>query len=199
VNLKLLSVLAAGLLSAAPAYSATVTLDFEGTSSFASVADFYSGLDVSFGLDALGISNDAAGPYFSNAPTPGAVMTAVGPSAAMNVAHGFKGSASFFYSATENTSVSVYSGLDGTGDLLGTVNLVANAQNGGCSDSPFCFWSLATLDFAGVAQSLQFGSAASVAGFDNVTFTSAVPLPAAAWLMMSALGGLGAFARRKRV
>jgi hypothetical protein len=38
---------------------------------------------------------------------------------------------------------------------------------------------------------------ASGALYDNVTVSS-VPLPAAAWLMFSALGGLGTIARRKR-
>ena len=54
-----------------------------------------------------------------------------------------------------------------------------------------CFWSAATFDFAGLAKSVQFGSAAGVAGFDNVT-VNAVPLPAAGWLLLSALGGFGA-------
>ncbi len=60
-----------------------------------------------------------------------------------------------------------------------------------------CLWDLVTLDFGGVAQSVTFGDASYVAAFDNVS-VSAVPLPAAAWLLMSALGGLGVFSRRKR-
>jgi hypothetical protein len=93
----------------------------------------------------------------------------------------------------------VYSGLNGTGSLLGTIALQANAQNGGCTDTSYCFWSLATLPFSGIAQSIQFGIPAGglAAGFDNVT-VAPVPLPAAAWLMLSALGGVGAWARRKR-
>ena len=205
VNLKLISAIAAGFF-AAPAFAAPVTLDFEGTSSFQSIADFYSGgtdangasgtnYGASFGLDALGLQNDALGPYFSNAPSGAAIMTAVGADAALNVAQGFASSVSFAYSSLAAASVSLYSGLNGTGDLLGTISLAANAQNG-CSDSPLCYWSSTTFLFSGIAKSIQFGGAANVAGFDNVTFAP-VPVPAAGWLMMSGIGLVAAWRRRK--
>jgi hypothetical protein len=54
-------------------------------------------------------------------------------------------------------------------------------------------------DLSNLIGSIQFGIPAGglAAGFDNVTVAPA-PLPAAAWLMLSALGGVGAWARRKR-
>jgi hypothetical protein len=208
MNLKVMSAIAAGLLSAAPAYSASVTLDFEGVSSFLSIDGYYGGgtdggglsganVGVLFGGDALALSNDAAGPYFSHAPSPGSIMAPVGASAALNAPIGFAGEASFYYSASENTSVSIFSGLNGEGTLLGTLTLLSNAQNG-CSDTTFCNWTLASLGFSGVARSIQFGSAAGVAGFDNVKIAP-VPLPAAAWLLLSGLGGLATLVRRKRM
>lgn len=207
MNFKLISVLAAGLLSAAPAFSTPITLDFEGASSFSSIDGFYNGgtdssgasganVGVLFGGDALALQNDVLGPYFSNAPTAGTVMAPVGADATLNSSAGFSGTASFFYSSSAATSVSVFSGLNGTGSLLGTFNLLSNAQNG-CSDTAFCHWDEASLNFGGVAQSILFGNAASVAAFDNVSIAP-VPLPAAIWLLGSSLIGLGGIARRRK-
>lgn len=207
MKFKLISVLAAGLFSAY-AHSATITVDFEGANSFASIANYYNGgtdgngasgtdFGISFGGDALAISNDVLGPYYSNAPTNGTVMAPVGADSALNFSHGFFGQASFFYSSLVATTVGIYSGLDGTGSLLGSFSLVGNAQNG-CSDSSFCFWQLASVNFNGIAQSIQFGGAANVAGFDNVTIAP-IPVPATLLLVLSGLGVLGLFGRRKAV
>ncbi len=212
MNFKLISALAVGLLSATSAFSGPITLDFEGATSFASVADYYNGgtdgagasFDANFGVsfagDALALSNDgtgsgANGEFFTHAPSAGTVLAPVGADAALNRSVGFINTASFYYSSSQVASVSLFSGLNGTGTLLGSFNLLANATLG-CSDSAFCHWDLASLAFNGVAQSIQFGSAAGVAGFDNVTITP-VPVPAAIWLMLSGLSGLGVWSRRK--
>jgi hypothetical protein len=211
VNFKVISALAAGLgfLSAAPAFAAVVTVDFDGVGSFAGVQEYYNGgtdwdgnsgpnYGVSFAADVLGLSNgdDPTGPFYSNAPSPAGVMFVAGAEGAMNVAAGFVGTASFSYSLDQATTVNIYSGLNGTGDILGSFELAANSSNGGCS-GPYCFWSVASVDFAGLAHSIQFANGANIGGFDNVT-VNAVPLPAAAWLLASALGGMGVFSRRKR-
>jgi hypothetical protein len=191
-------------LSAAPAFA--VTLDFQGAGDYNFIQEYYNGgtndagasgtnYGVSFGLDALVVTNDAFFTYYANAPTP-SVLAAVGADSALNVAAGFSGAVSFHYSATENTTVTVFSGLNGTGTALGTFLLSAN--DSACSaDIAYCSWDLASLNLASVAHSIQFGSSAGVAGFDNITI-AAVPVPAAGWMMLSALGGLGAVVRRKR-
>ena len=214
MKLKLISGIAAALVCAAPAFSAT-TLDFEGAGDYNFINNYYNGgtndggntgpnYGISFGPDALAAANTG---NFSNQPSGTTIMAAVQPfdnnlnllptHAAMNVAAGFIGEASFWYSSGEATTVNIYSGLDGTGSVLATFVLAANATSDGCSDTTFCHWDKLTQTFAGVAKSIDFSSAVGVAGFDDISIAP-VPLPAAAWLLMSALGGLGTMVRRRR-
>jgi len=205
VNLKLISAVVAGFF-AAPAFAAPITLDFEGTSSLAPIADYYNGgtdangasgtnYGASFGPGLQGLQNDVLGPYFSNNPSGSSIMIVSDVDAALNIAQGFFSAVSFSYSSATATTVSLFSGLNGTGDLLGTFSLAANAQQNGCSDSPSCYWGLASLAFTGVAHSIQFADAVG-AGFDDVKFTP-VPVPAAGWLLVSGAGLVAAWRRRK--
>ncbi len=209
--MKQIAILISSVLSASLAHAnAPVLLDFETPTSFASIAEYYNGgmdsagatgpaLGVSFGLDALTVRNDdGAGPYFSNAPSPVGALAPVGAAATMNVAAGFVDSISFHYSATQFVAqgVNVYAGLDATGDLLASFNLVGNAQRG-CSDTPFCRFDLLSSSFAGVARSVTFGTAAGLAGFDNISIT-AVPEPETYAMMMAGLLALGFMVRRRQ-
>lgn len=124
------------------------------------------------------------------------VPTAVTP--IMNDANGFSG-ISLNYSLLDNTAsyastISLYSGLNGTGNLLGTLHLAAAATTVACTSShdEFCTWS-STSDLAlgGTAESAVFnGDARTYTEFDAVALNTSVPLPASLWLM---LGGVGAF------
>lgn len=204
-----IAILAAGLLSASPAFAASLTIDFDGPTSFASIDRFYSGgtdsagaagpdLGVVFGPDALGLQNDELGPYFSNAPSPIGVMTAVGPSATLNYAGGFNGLASVYFSSTAAATVAIWSGLNGTGTELGSFVLTGNATDG-CTDSPFCNWSLASFDIGdlGIARSITFGSAASLGAFDNLTINT-VPEPGPGMAFAVGVAMIGFAARRRR-
>ena len=205
--MKWLPTAALAMFAAAPAFAADTLLDFETVTSFASISEYYNGgtdsagsagpaLGVSFSADALGLANDAAGPYFSNAPSPVGVMAPVGPDATMSVAAGFLG-VSFYYasSAAVADAVQVWSGIDGSGTLLASFNLGANAQDGGCSDSAYCHFDLLSNTFAGTAHSMTFGNAAGAA-FDNVSIM-AVPEPASALLMALGMGCLALVVRRR--
>ena len=209
MNLKLAAgLLAGGLLTAAPAFSSTVLIDFEGAGGgFGSIADYYNGgLDipvsgpassgpnygVHFGLDLAAIAGSES---VANAPGPGNTVMAVagnGGDYSMSMGMGFNG-LSFMYSALADTSVTV-SFHSGPSQIF---NLLANAGSCDIAGPAFCAWTLASLDLGGrVATAIDFGATSGVAGFDNLS-VAAVPVPAAVWLMMSALGGLGVI-RRKR-
>jgi hypothetical protein len=199
MNVKVIAALAAGLLSAAPAMASNVTIDFEGVTSFDPVGSLYEGLGVTFGLDAIGYRTSDVS--ISGAPSPLGVMSPLnGGNAALsaNPVTSFIGTIAFFYSSLEATTVSVWSGANGTGTKLGTIDLAANASSDGCIDAVFCHWNEASLSFAGAARSIMFGDATGGPAIDNITL-NAVPLPAAVWLLLSALGGFGTILRRKRV
>lgn len=206
MTLKPVAAALAALTFALPASAGVLTLDFETPTSFASIDTHYAGgtdgagvaganLGISFGGDVLALqATDGVTTYFSNAPSGTGAMTVVGSAAVMNVAAGFV-ALSFAYSSLDAVvdAVQVWSGLDGTGTLLGSFDLMANATDG-CSDSPLCnFDTLQLGGFADLARSVSFGNAALVAVFDDVTV---VPVPATA--LLAALGLAGVAATRRR-
>ncbi len=184
----------AAALAAPPAIASATTIDFESVSPFASIGNTYAG--VSFGPDAQGLVNDALGPYFSNAPSPLGVMFVSGtgvPDAAMTVAAGFT-QLSLFYSSADAVAdaVQVWSGANGTGNLIASFNLLVNATNG-CSDSAYCRWDTLSGVFAVKALSITFGAGTQAAAFDNI---SVVPEPASALLLGLGLAALVVSRRR---
>jgi hypothetical protein len=123
-------------------------------------------------------------------------MAPVGPDSTLNVASGFTTGLVLFYSSSTPllNAVQVWSGTGGTGSLLVSFDLAANAQSG-CSDSPFCHFDPLFTAFDGTAHSVTFGNAANTATFDNITI-GAVPEPSAVLLMALGLAGLVAVRRR---
>lgn len=215
-------------VTAITASAAVVDLTFEGInktypSGYAFIQQFYNGgtssdgtsgpnYGVSFPANAQAICLNTIGAFCSNTSRGGlgdpnsqrgALFFLSGTNTFVDVAAGFTTGFSFNYTAVHvGGSVSVWSGLDGTGTLLATLNLPVT-PSGPCPgySAGFCPFFPIGVSFSGTAQSINFGGVANQIVFDDVTFGSATPgnTPEPGTLVMFGSGviGLAGMLRRK--
>jgi len=205
---RLLLGAAFSLAWATGAQAAVVTLDFEGIGDQNPVGNFYAAQGITFSASALAlVDSDAGGTgNFGNEPSPNTIMFFPSASdATLNYAAGFDTGFSFFYSSSSAASVSVFDGVDGTGNLLASLNLLAQSGDNNCVGDPsgsYCNWTAIGVSFAGIAKSINFGGAANGTGFDNITFGSStpggVPEPTTWAMMLAGFGAVGFAMRRRR-
>ncbi len=202
------AVLACSFVASAAATAAPVLIDFEkpwdylagdidGYYGGGRAADGTSGpnLGATF-VNVSGLSNDPSFAYYSSAPSPVGVAyahtAAVTDAAFLNFARGIARTMSFFYSSpgAAPAALRAYSGLNGTGTLLGTLNLAANTTGG------YDVWTPITFAFAGIAQSIDLTGSANLVALDNVSL--AIPEPAVGALGALGIAALLAIRRRPR-
>jgi hypothetical protein len=204
---KFIAVAAATFFFASPA-AATTTLTFEGIPNNAPVGAFY-GPDYVFSPATLAlIDADSGGSgNFANEPSPNTVMFFLDANnAILNVTNGFTTGFSFYYSSATAATIGVYDALNGTGNLLASLNLSAQYNNN-CVGDPtgqYCNWTPVGVNFSGTAYSINFGGTANFTAYDNVTFgsatpgTGAVPEPGTWAMMLLGFGAIGLAMRRRR-
>jgi hypothetical protein len=193
-------ILAAVALSAGmvPAFADVITLDFEGIGDMNPVGDYYNGAGgpnygVSFSGATLAIVDADAGGSgnFANEPSGNTVMFFLNDNqAVLNYAAGFDTGFSFYYSSSEAASVTVYDGLNGTGNVLAQIPLSAQFDQS-CAGDPtgsYCNWTAVGTGFAGTARSISFTGTANRVGYDNITFGAVVPVPEPSEILMLAAG-----------
>lgn len=154
------------LLACLTGYScvaAVFTLTFEGLTPGAFVGNYYNGEaggDYGIAFYTSDKAPVADGPV-ADAPSPTIVMrpgNVYSPTTCMNVANGLLNAVTFSYLApTQPGQLEVWSGIDGTGTMLGSLVLDETST-----------WTEQTLSFSGLAQSVHFGANANVL-FDNVS------------------------------
>ncbi len=214
-----------------PAHAAVIVLDFENISPIypftndVFVQDYYNGgmssagtsgpdLGVAFSSNSLNICLNSLDAFCSNtsrgglapASAQGGLFFLTGDNSIMNVTAGFEDGFSFNYvSATQPGSVSVFDGLDGTGSLLATLELLPNAGSCPGYGAGFCPFSPIGVSFAGVARSVSFAGVANQIAFDDITFGSEVPGGAgpipepSTWAMLLlGFGAIGGVIRNRR-
>lgn|SRR6185312_10039344 len=200
-------VLLVPFVTAIAANADSIVLTFEGIESGTSVGNHYFQYGITFsdsGLASVSELDGGSGNYVSP-PAPGITSLALidgaettPSSLIMNVSGGFKSTFSFDYIAGIPGSLTLYSGLAGTGVVLGTIGLPVTPT---CSSGPtYCQWLNLSLDFPGTAESAVFVDQHLYLVVDNIKLdtvsTTVVPEPSS--LFLAATGIAGIFMRGRR-
>jgi hypothetical protein len=195
------------LLGSSAAQAVNV-LTFEGLGDQEPINNYYNGglggngsgpgpnFGITFSSQSLSVidSDNGGSGNFSNNPSGHTIMFFLAGNDTMNVAAGFTTGFSFFYSANATPgSVSVFDGLNGTGNLLGTLVLPV-------TPNAFNVWVPIGVAFNGTAMSVVWGGSANHIGFDDVTLgseTPGVPEPGSTIALLGmAFAGIAALKRK---
>lgn len=157
-----------------------ILLDFEGLGNVQAVGDAYAECGVTFETAALSIidADAGGGGNFANEPSPETTLFFLDRDRArLNYPNGFTGGFSFYYSAINLPGVvRVYSGVNGTGEVLKELTLpVTPRRFEGDPTGDYDNFQQIGVEFDGVARSVDFGGTANRIAYDNITLGTADP------------------------
>ncbi|MGD0822669.1 MAG: PEP-CTERM sorting domain-containing protein [Desulfomonilia bacterium] len=223
--MKKLTFVALFFLCSTVASAGIVSLNFSGLQTEEKVLNYYNGgtggngsgpgpnYGIYFGPDSIAGVSSAAGGADNNFNQPSGSSTCLyfltGSGDLMDVPAGFTTGFSFYESGPIGGTVSVYSGLDGTGTLLSTLLLPATpfgSTDGGLVNGYYSVWDPVGVTFSGTAESVLFSGSANYIAFDDITLGSPnpgpgpgpVPEPATLLLLGSGLLGFAGFRKRMK-
>lgn len=211
----ILKSLAVALLfgAATTVHAQAITLDFEGLQNQEYVENFYNGgtgsegssgtnYGVEFGDDLLAF----IGGNYANPPSPDTILVPAERETTINVAAGFSGLLSLFYTSANSVTIRIYDQVDGNGNLLASGTFPQQNDDGGCTGAGFCNWTLVSIPFSGSARSISLDAPPYQSGFDNISLGTRTdqlaPIPSlsflATLLLATALGALTFASKRRR-
>ena len=172
-----------------PSFADNIVLDFEGLKNNEQVKDFYNGgtgsegsssgknYGISFSAPTLAIIDSDAGGSgnFANEPSPNTTIYFLSDNKViMNVKNGFSGGFSFWYTSIDSSgSVEVWTGENGTGKLITSMELepLGSDPDGGDPTGKYNKWKKVSVSFDGEAHSVVFKGVANKIGFDNIALS----------------------------
>ena len=198
---KLLAGLAVGAMMfgmSTSSMASVIVLDFEDFPySGVTVGEWYNtGGGPNYGIsfaDNFRVQIDGS---YTNTPSPTNVLYyEKGAITNMNVHNGFDTGFSFYYTASSESTITVY---DALGKVLATRLLPVISD-------PWNVWNPVGVNFTGTAYSVNFGGSQEYVGFDNITLGSATPIttptpePASMMLLGTGLAGLLGARKLKKI